>query len=203
MADTTRTFLAVPLPDDAVSAIGRLRSKLEPEIPGIKWVAPDHYHLTLAFLGDVQNTDLETIGRATEDVTVGFDPLELRVEGLGAFPSSMRLQTLWVGLTGPGIAGLEALREAVAEATTRAGYPPDGRFTPHVTLARFRSRPGRGRAAKAPDVTGVLEREAGWSGGSFEVREVVLFRSILRPEGPQYTPLARGRLGSGKGGTGA
>ncbi len=146
MADVTRTFLAVPLPDTIVSAMTRLRETLETEIPGVRWVASGQYHLTLAFLGDVRNTDLERIARATEEAGAGFEPIELRVEGLGAFPNPSRMRVLWVGMSGSGIGELMALQQALVRELGRVGYRPDDqRFTPHVTLARFQSRPGQGR----------------------------------------------------------
>ncbi len=196
MADTTRTFLALAIPDDRVAKLGRLQSLIAPEMPGTRWVDPTRFHATLAFLGDVPHADLGRVCRAVAVACADRGPLDLRLEGLGVFPDIERPRVAWVGLTGPDIEELGALRAAVVEAVGRAGYPPDDpRFHPHVTLGRLQVR----RGAPAPaGLDALLRHYHLWSAGSFRVVEVVTYSSTLNPEGPLYTPIARAPLGGGK-----
>ena len=100
MPKMTRTFIAVALPEDRAAKLGHLQALIAPEVPGVRWVDPANLHATLAFLGDVADTDLAEVCRAVAEAAAGFAAIELRLEGLGAFPDARRPRTLWVGLTG-------------------------------------------------------------------------------------------------------
>jgi 2'-5' RNA ligase len=194
MAQTTRTFVAVPIPEAKAEKLGRLQTLVAPEIPRARWGEPKHLHLTLAFLGDVDNTDLNKVCLAVQDVVAGFAPLELRLEGLGVFPNPRRPRTVWAGLAGPGLETLHAIQQAVVRGVRSAGFPPaDDRFSPHVTLGRL--KPGRGPVS---DVTSLVRQYAGWSAGAFTVSEIVTFASNPTSEGPSYTALATAVLTGGK-----
>ena len=119
----------------------------------------------------------------------GFDPIPLRLVGLGAFPDPARARVLWVGLTGPGLDALRALREAVRQATATAGYPADDRFEAHVTIGRL--KPKRGMIQ---DLGPLCRHFRTWPGGAFTVAETIVFASVLAPEGSAYSPLTRAPL---------
>jgi 2'-5' RNA ligase len=196
MSKTTRTFIAVAVPEALGQKLARLQVLLAPELPGVRWVAAQPFHLTLAFLGDVADTDLNDVCGATAAAAGAHEPFELRLEALGAFPTAARPRVIWVGATGPGVAPLAALQIAIARAVRTAGYPPDDdRFHPHVTLGRF--KPGRGRAL---DATAQVKHYQTWSPGSFTVSEAVVFASTLSPDGPAYAPLGRAPLEARKAG---
>ena len=190
MPQTTRTFVAVPVPEKLGAKLAHLQSLLAPDCPDVTWVDPSHFHLTLAFLGDVDNTDLPAICRAVAGATAGSAPLDLRLEGLGAFPGPEKPRVFWVGLTGPDLARLADLQRGVAAALKGAGYPPDERFHPHVTL-------GRRKVAKglSLDARPLARHYQKWAAGTMPIAEVVTFSSTLTPSGPLYHPLARAALG--------
>src|SRR4051812_38775134 len=119
MPQTTRTFVAIPVPGDKARKLERLQQLLAAELPGVRWVDPGHFHLTLAFLGDVDVADLDKVCRAAGEAAATFAPIDLVIEGPGAFPNPSRPRTLWVGLTGPGLGDLGRLQEAVAGAVRR------------------------------------------------------------------------------------
>jgi 2'-5' RNA ligase len=189
MPQTTRTFIAVEVPPEGRERIERLIGRLAPDVKGPRWVAAENLHLTLAFLGDVRDPDLDAVCRAVTGAAGPFGPLELGLEGLGCFGSPDRPRTLWLGVKGPGLESLKALQKDIAAAVARAGYRADDRFDAHVTLARFKA--GRG---PAPNLTATLEKHRAWSGGAWRVEEVVTFASTLTPEGPVYAPLAKAHL---------
>ena len=190
MAQRTRTFDAVAVAEAHGEKLARLPERLAPEVPGVRWVSARPFHLTLAFLGDVDDTELNAVCRTVAEAAAGFAPFELRLEGLGVFPNPMRPRTLWVGLTGPGLDTLAALQTKIARAVADAGYPPDDtKFHPHVTLGRL--KPGRG---SAPDVGPLLKHYRGWSAGSFRVAEAATHASTLTSDGPLYVPLGTAPL---------
>jgi 2'-5' RNA ligase len=190
MASTTRTFIAVTVPDTSGQKLVRLQSLLAPNVPGVHWVTIAPFHLTLAFLGDVADTDLNDVCRASSAASASVSPFPLRLEGLGAFPTPARPRVVWVGAAAPAMAALDALQKAVAQAVAATGHPPaDDRFHPHVTLGRL--KPGRG---PSPDLNSLVKHYRTWSAGSFIVTEAVVFASTLTPEGPAYAPLCRAPL---------
>jgi 2'-5' RNA ligase len=190
MSETTRTFFAIEIPEPLGQALRRLQKTLQPELPGCRFTRDNTpFHMTMAFLGDVRDGDLRRLLDLVASSVARFEPFELRFEGLGAFPSATRPRVVWAGLYARQEALLDEIQRAVAGASARAGYPPDDRFHPHVTLGRF--KPDR----RGPcDVAAVMEGYRSWSCGAFTASEVVGFASRLTAEGPSYEPLGRARL---------
>jgi 2'-5' RNA ligase len=191
MPDTTRTFLAIELPSAAKRALGQLRYRLEPDTPGARWVDLEKAHLTLAFLGDVGNSELDDLGQSAAEIATRCTALTVHLHGLGAFPNPRKPRVLWVGCAGAGLEPLLSLRAALADAMRSIGHEPDREFSPHVTLARFASR----RQA-TPDLTTLLKREQASGIEPFPVAEVVVFGSTLSNTGAQHFPRARCALGA-------
>src|SRR5438270_13851782 len=121
MRETTRTFIAIPIPDSIGRNLVQLQTKLAPEIPDCRWTASSPWHMTLAFLGDVRNRDLNELCLAVGSAAEAFAPLELRLEGLGSFPSPRKPRVVWAGVTALDLQPLNDLRAAVVQAATRAG----------------------------------------------------------------------------------
>jgi len=196
MAQTTRTFIAIPLPDTIGDRLTRLQGRLAPQAPSVRWNATPPFHVTLAFLGDVPYVDLNAICGAVTAAARTVRRFELTVTGLGAFPNLSRPRVLWAGLEGPGLEPLSRLQRAVIAALDEVGcVPDDDRFSPHVTLGRI--KPGRG-SAQPDNLAAVVARHQTWSAGAFTVGEVVAFSSTVTPEGPAYAPLARAPLASAR-----
>ena len=146
MPRTTRTFVAIAVPDLLGAKLTRLQRLLAPEIPGARWSETPPFHLTLAFLGDVADVDLKPVCEAVAEASADFEPFELRLEGLGVFPDPARARVAWVGLTGPGLSALAELRERVARAATSTlSLPVDCAVLP----ARHPG-PAQGRSAEPP-----------------------------------------------------
>jgi 2'-5' RNA ligase len=186
--ETTRAFIAVEIPAINRAAILEFQTRLADQVHGLRWVSGENLHLTLAFLGDVADDDLPALNAEIADAVAAFSPFAMMARGLGAFPTAAKTQTVWVGLETAG--PLLPLRDAVAEAAGKAGCPPkDDRFTPHVTIARANRNARRG-----VDLRGPIGQYASWSAGSWNVAEVVTYRSDLTPKGPIYSPLARAEL---------
>jgi 2'-5' RNA ligase len=185
MASTTRTFIAIAVPEVLGQKLTRLQTLLAPDLPGARWTTTMPFHLTLAFLGDVDDTDLVEVCRTSAASVAKFEPFSIRLEGLGTFPSPTRPRVVWVGVTGPGLGQLETLQKEVVKAVRAIDCPPDDdRFHAHVTLGRL--KPGRG---PSPDMDPLLKHYRTWAAGSFTVAEAVVYSSSFTPEGPLYAPL--------------
>jgi RNA 2',3'-cyclic 3'-phosphodiesterase len=173
-----RTFVAVFPPPEVSEALYRAARTL-PASKVFRLVTPEKIHLTLKFLGDVAEDDLDGVTQALEPVRERHEPFEVSTSGLGAFPSERRARILWAGVS----EGSELLRELardVEDLLEPAGFEHEGRpYVPHLTLGRARGRP-----AKLDD-TGVPP-----SAHRFTVSAVDLVESVPGEAGVTYSVLA-------------
>ena len=200
MASTTRTFLAVAVPEALETKLTRLQQQLAPTLVDVRWSAAPPFHVTLAFLGDVAVADLNTVCKAVVASAAGFAPFMLRLEGLGVFPNPARPRVLWTGVGGAGVETLGELHAALGETIARLNYRGDGRtYQPHVTLGMF--KPGGGGDPSANQALNhMLGHYKTWRAGPFSVTEVVAFSSTNTREGPTYSALVRAPLRARKTG---
>lgn len=149
----------------------------------MKWVKPDNIHLSLKFLGEVEETrepELRTALKRAAGTGTEPRPLTLQVAGFGVFPDYHRPHVLWAGVTPE--PGLELLQHGVEQAFAPLGFPTEARtFRPHVTLARS------ARDAKPRDFAGLEELLRGIDfDQTVTVADVDLMQSTLQPGGPVY-----------------
>ncbi len=184
-----RLFVAVNLPEAERSGIHRAVSPLRASDLPVRWVPANNLHVTLAFLGDVEE---ERIGRISEALLrVGREhaPFTLDLRGLGAFPNLRRPRVLWIGAEGG--PALRAVQRGVAAALKPLGFAPDDRvFHPHVTVGRAQkhARPGDFGEFTALSETVTYQRRVG-------IHTVDLMRSQGGPDGVRYHVLAQCPLG--------
>jgi 2'-5' RNA ligase len=185
-----RTFIAVGIDKTIRDHAVALQESLGRSGADVKWVEPENLHVTLLFLGEVQDRTVPDVCRAVTDVAAGLAPFEMTIEGAGAFPNARRPKTLWVGV-GDGRQEVVALHDALEPPLLDLGcYRREERqYTPHLTVGRVKGDAGADQLAAA------LARRADWRGGQVRVREVLVMSSELRSEGPTYTVLGRGKLG--------
>lgn len=183
MTDTIRTFVACELPREIRSEIGHIQESLKRRRLRLKWVRPENVHLTLQFLGDVSTGRIEAIAAAIGQAARAFGPLTLSAKGIGVFPGIRRARVIWVGLGGQ-LPQLRQLQAAVADGLSGSGFAADKRpYRGHLTIARIKGGIDPRQLAEA------LTQLSDFETPSFEVAEVILFRSQLRPDGPNYTRL--------------
>jgi 2'-5' RNA ligase len=186
-----RTFVAVDISEEVRRGLAALISQLEPLASGIRWVRPESLHITLKFLGEVEETRLSELREALDLAVRGISAFDYALTGPGCFPSWRRPRVLWVGVHNADHQ-LFRLQKQVEEAFQQLGFDPEDReFTAHLTVARVKS-PG-GAAA-------VLERfrKAAIQVAPVHVSEVRLMQSHLRPDGAVYSVLHRVPLPEGK-----
>jgi 2'-5' RNA ligase len=167
-----RLFVALALPDD----VARGLLMLESGVPGARWSTREQLHLTLRFIGDVNERDAGAIDEALSGISAPRFMLELK--GVGAF-GGKNPRALWAGV--PPNEALVHLQRKIESAMQRLGFPAEERkFTPHVTLARL-------RAAPAGRVMDYVADHSLYASGPFETNEFILYSSRLTPNGSIYT----------------
>ncbi|MSS70343.1 MAG: RNA 2',3'-cyclic phosphodiesterase [Candidatus Latescibacteria bacterium] len=177
---TIRTFIAIAPTEEVRQKIGQMIEDLKPHAQGIRWVKAENLHLTLRFLGDVEESRMPEVHQAV--VSAAGQPFSIRPGALGAFPNVHRPRVLYVSLEG-GLEALLGLQHRVEDELVGRGFPREDRpFAPHLTIGRaMRDRRG---AINLPSISDPAVSDT-------VVREVLVMKSDLRPDGPIYTPMAR------------
>jgi RNA 2',3'-cyclic 3'-phosphodiesterase len=185
-----RCFLAVNLDDATRQKVAALQRTLAIGTESVKWVEPRNLHITILFLGEVDDRDSFLQHKLMTKIAKTHDPFTLRFEGLGAFPTPRRPKVLWTGLAEgeKELKGLHAdLEEAFSESHT---YRKEDRaYAPHLTLGRITTDTDSEKLAEA------IPQHTTWTAGPVAIEEVLLFTSELRRDGPEYTIFARAPLG--------
>jgi 2'-5' RNA ligase len=185
----TRTFIAVEIGDEIRRNAVALQQRLAKLDADVRWAAPETMHVTLLFLGEVDDRAVVDVCRAVKDVARREPPFPLRVSGVGAFPTARRPKTIWAGVS-DGAEQLQRLHGLIEAKLMDLGcYRKEERaYTPHLTLGRAKSDAG------GHTLTAELPKLLSWNGGRRVVDEVVVFASELTRYGPEYTALGRGAL---------
>ena len=179
-----RAFIAVELPEALRQQVSAYQSGLKSSGANVKWVAADNLHLTLKFLGNIEETQLASLKESLAAAAAGSKPFTIRLEGIGAFPGTRSPRVLWLGIT-DGKERLIELAGTVEQCCSKLGFPPEDRpFSPHLTVGRVRSQERLAPLIKRLQVAEFQASEPA------EVNQLVLFQSTLSPNGPLYTPLA-------------
>ncbi|MDD4923887.1 MAG: RNA 2',3'-cyclic phosphodiesterase [Dehalococcoidales bacterium] len=182
-----RSFIAIELPQDLKSELGKLQARLKVAKPRIKWVSPDGIHLTLKFLGDIETTAVDRITQAMTEAVNGIQPFDLCIGQMGVFPNYERVQVVWVGLDGQ-LDTLDRLYHRLEDSMAKAGFPPEKRgFKPHLTLARVADEAMPDERKRFGDLIAAGKAEINHS---FKASGLSLMKSTLTPRGAVYNRLA-------------
>ena len=185
-----RCFIAIEIDAAIRRRVGSLQRKLtSPGLP-VRWVRPERMHLTLKFLGEVEDARVADLGPAMTEVAGQCSPFDLHVRGAGCFPGSGRsVRVVWVGLEDP-TGQLQACQTLLETTLQPLGFAPEGRpFSPHLTLGRVKT-PGRPGPLREK-----IDALADFDAGAQTVDQMILFESRLQKSGPEYTVLVRERFG--------
>jgi len=181
-----RLFLALELPEEERRRLAQypLRREWFGFGEGVKAVRPENLHVTLKFLGDVADENVDQVRGTLEKVTLP-EPIQLRTAGVTFFPPRGPIR-VFVALLEGDLDRLVALHSRIEAALEPLGFAREERpFTPHVTLARAARERGINPAGRT-----LVADSPPAPGEPFQVRSFVLFQSHLKPGGPEYVPLA-------------
>jgi 2'-5' RNA ligase len=182
--DIMRLFVAIAPPSAVLDELDALVEPLRARRLDLRWTNREAWHVTLAFLGQVDEAAAARLLPRLERAARRHHEVRLAFAGAGAFPAATRANVLWSGLSGD-CGALARLAESVAAGASRVGAPPPDkgrRYQPHLTLARCRM---------AADVTPLVDALDGYQGQPWTADRVHLVRSRLGViEQPRYTSLA-------------
>jgi len=198
-----RAFLAVELSQELRAELAlvqqELKHRIEPELKRetrISWVQPAKIHLTMKFLGDMDEQVIDPLQTALEQAIGNRTAVNVPLERLGAFPRPHSPRVLWIGPSEHWEKGAEARRVteiqgAIEQACEGLDFLRETKpFSPHLTLARIKAGERQGGVALAK--SGVLDRPI--SSGALPVESIVLMKSELKPTGSVYTKLWEVRM---------
>ncbi len=181
-----RTFIAIDLSPAIKSALDTLIKKLKSHgsLP-VRWTAAQNIHITLKFLGDIDERRLPELKTRLISAVQGVQPFSLQVGKLGAFPNANRARIIWVGCQLEPAGFL--LQKSVEEATLEMGFPREKRpFSPHLTIGRVNTTSSSQDLAALARL--IRETPVEWL-GTQPVAGIRVYRSDLLPGGSRYTPL--------------
>lgn len=177
-----RCFVAIEIPDAVTAAITAASEPLRSQLEDVRWVKPHNLHLTLRFLGEIDDAMAKSTASELRRRIGGHERFTLALSGFGAFPSPRRPSVLWAGIEASDV--LSRLQSDCEAAVGEAGAEPEKKsFRPHVTIGRVR------RGKKTGDIGEALSDSSSGLGGVFPVDRVVLVRSTLAPSGSIYETL--------------
>ncbi len=184
-----RTFIAVELEPALREPLVKLLRKDLPRDRSVRWCAENQLHVTLKFLGEIDDGQLAGVGEVVRDVCARTEPFSIRLGGLGCFPSLRSAHVLWCGLE-DATAGCRHWVELADPLLEKLGFEREMRaFTPHITLGRSKARGGARVLQRA------LEILASPAAGEMRVQQIVVFESRLLPTGAEYRPVFTAALG--------
>ncbi len=164
--------------------IAELQKTLRTWMPRARWTRPEGAHLTLKFLDEITSEQQREIASVLEQVVKQYQPIDLTLADLGAFPRISAPRVLWVGVAGGD--ELKRLQQEVEEQLRPLGFPVEKRpFQSHLTLARL-----EGERWEQPLQDRYQELSRAVPSVRWEADRLILFKSELGPGGAKYSPLS-------------
>ncbi|MGI0010305.1 MAG: RNA 2',3'-cyclic phosphodiesterase, partial [Nitrosopumilaceae archaeon] len=172
-----RTFVAVEIRNEStLNAIAKLQSEIK--IKG-KPISKENMHFTLLFLGEISDDMAQKIMESLSSVS--FNPIEMKLIDIGAFPNPRSPRVVWVGVDKDAAKNLVDLAVQVEEKLRPLGFRSDKPFKPHLTIFRIKNG--------INDISHELNKFRSVEIGQETISELKFKKSILTPTGPIYSDL--------------
>ncbi len=189
--ESIRCFVAVEMPESIQDLLTEIQEAFRPKIERASWTRPRNIHLTLKFLGEVENNSVNQIDVSLHRTAGQQKPFSIEIGGVGAFPNLVQPRVLWVGIK-RGTIQLSTLASTIDDELVKLGFPNENRFHPHLTLARLKNQVNLSTYSKLFKKFETIE------GALLTVDKITLVKSELRPSGAVYTPIQNYQLGREK-----
>lgn len=178
-----RIFIAVDLPSEVREKLKEVLASLRETGADMRCVKAENTHLTLRFLGGVEQQALDNIKKAMEKALKGITSFDILFHGIGAFPKIETPRVVWLGVR-EGEQKLRVIRDRLEENLAQIGIEKEGReYHSHLTLARVKSQLGK------ETLLSWIKSNAGFDLGPMKANKIALMESVLKREGPEYSPL--------------
>jgi RNA 2',3'-cyclic 3'-phosphodiesterase len=186
-----RTFIAIELPQDIKDAISRLQSKLKATGADVKWVSPSNIHLTLKFLGEIDEKTRDATIEVMQEIASDISTFSIKLGSIGAFPGIRSPRVIWIGLS-QGHDQVKTIAQMLENELEACGLAKENReFSSHITIGRIRSLKNKDALAAGISKLGGPVTE---NPGEFLAGKITLFKSTLTPQGPIYEKLQETNL---------
>lgn len=182
MVEMVRAFIAFDIDDDEIlRGLLKVQSRLSQCGADLKLVKPQNIHITMRFLGDIRLDVVEQISLEMEKID--FAPFEVKIQGVGAFPTHRYARIIWAGIKDESQI-LSSIFKQLEPLILQFGFKPDIKgFSPHSTIARVRTGRNKGELIRC------LKEFTDFQFGILKLRCLKLKRSVLTPRGPLYSTL--------------
>ncbi len=185
-----RSFIAIAVPESVLMSCQDIMVQLRNLNPQGRFAKTQSIHLTLQFLGNVEEEQIPGITEILEQAGKGVTPFDLEVGRLGVFPHLTHPGVVWIGVEP--VDPLTTLQSKIQQGLEPLGFPKENRdFHPHLTLLRLKSRKNLRQLAQYIDTEG-----PGLRAGVIQIEQIHLYQSILKPQGAEYRKLFTARLGN-------
>jgi 2'-5' RNA ligase len=174
----TRLFVAINLDQEIKERIADLYEKFPPHVLKAKFVPKDNIHVTLKFIGEKRDDDINDIIETLKHSHDDINPFSIHIRGLGAFPHAYAPKIIWVGADEPKIT---ELAQSIEDHLSTIGIKKEQKpYKAHITFARVRA------LYKKKDVNDIIESLSDTDIGIQDVSSFSLVKSTLTPKGPIY-----------------
>jgi len=181
-----RAFLAIKLPEHIIEEISKIQEVLKKCAPNFKWVRPQNTHLTLKFLGNIDEIKLEKTKDIITQTAKDFKSFSADLENFGFFPNEKRPRVFFISTTSEHT--LKSIADKLEEKLELIGFEKEGRFKSHITLARIKEQKNINcLKEKLEDIK--LK-------GNFPVEGITLYESTLTPKGAVYDVIFKANFAS-------
>jgi len=186
MENIMRCFLAVDIPEHIKKSILKATQNLRKDLIGIKWVEPHNLHITIKFLGEVEDKNALALAETLEKRLLNSGTFVLKLKNFGFFPDLKRPRVFWVGVEDRG-ENLKKLWKEIENIVPKYGISRDNRtFTPHLTLARIKKPIKIEKSG--------LESLKNFETPEFKIDTLIFYKSVLTSKGPIYTKIKEIKL---------
>jgi RNA 2',3'-cyclic 3'-phosphodiesterase len=172
-----RAFIGITLAKPIQQKVSRIQAKIKKIGPDVKYVNQGNLHICLRFLGDIDKNQLGAVKRALERGLEGFNPIDLTVGNIGAFPNADHIRVIWVGIG----KGLDSLVEKINKELKEEGFDlPENKFRAHITLGRVKTAKNKEKLKE------LIKSGRGEGRVKVNVKEIQVLSSTLTKAGPFY-----------------
>jgi 2'-5' RNA ligase len=177
-----RTFIAFDTPISIRERMSLLQSELKTSGADVRWESVDKFHITIKFLGSVEESVLSSVLSTIERAVVSYHPFDATYRSLGAFPNKKHPRVIWIGCENAD-GTLQQIKDTLDQSLLPFGFEIEDRtFHPHVTLGRVKR--GRGMS----DLTHMLENRT-FEPEQTTIGGILIMKSVLKPTGSEYSIL--------------
>lgn len=185
--------MGIPLSNEAGRGVGKVMKVLGRKHWKVRWEPEEKWHVTLAFIGDVlESQEIQEVQKIVGRIVKDQRRFELGFKGLGAFPDLLLPKIVWIGLNGD-LKSLYKLAREIRDQLENSGIQfVDNKLMPHVTLGRVKHKAGRKeRLEMGKEIKKMIRMDIPQR---WVVERVVLFKSVLTPKGSEYQELVSCKL---------